>query len=99
LLNAMRADGRTRADDYALLLELPLRSRSATLLAYHYVAGRVEQGRARDDGTAITTIFTGRPARSIINRIMRDLGRSPSIPPGLCRHVALDAECGITKLR
>jgi nitronate monooxygenase len=28
----------------------------------------------RDDGTALTNVFTGRPARGIINRLMRDLG-------------------------
>jgi nitronate monooxygenase len=29
---------------------------------------------ARDDDTALTNLFTGRPARSIINRLMRELG-------------------------
>ncbi|MDP9811510.1 nitronate monooxygenase [Rhizobium tibeticum] len=29
---------------------------------------------AGDDSTAITNVFTGRPARGIVNRIMRDLG-------------------------
>ncbi len=29
---------------------------------------------ARDDNTALTNVFTGRPARGIINRLMRDLG-------------------------
>jgi nitronate monooxygenase len=29
---------------------------------------------ARDDSTAITNVFTGRPARGIVNRLMRDLG-------------------------
>jgi nitronate monooxygenase len=35
---------------------------------------------ARDDSSALSTIFTGRPARSITNRIMRELG---AIPPGV----------------
>ncbi|MFD1725895.1 NAD(P)H-dependent flavin oxidoreductase [Rhizobium viscosum] len=29
---------------------------------------------ARDDNTALTNIFTGRPARGIVNRIMREIG-------------------------
>jgi nitronate monooxygenase len=29
---------------------------------------------ARDDATALTNIFTGRPARGLVNRIMRELG-------------------------
>ncbi|MRG55332.1 2-nitropropane dioxygenase [Phyllobacterium sp. SYP-B3895] len=28
----------------------------------------------RDDSTAITNVFTGRPARGVVNRLMRDLG-------------------------
>lgn len=30
--------------------------------------------RARDDNTALTNLFSGRPARGIMNRLMRDLG-------------------------
>jgi nitronate monooxygenase len=34
-----------------------------------------------DDGTALTNLFTGRPARGIMNRLMRDLGPiSPDVP-------------------
>jgi nitronate monooxygenase len=29
---------------------------------------------ARDDGTALTNIFTGRPARGLVNRVMREVG-------------------------
>jgi nitronate monooxygenase len=29
---------------------------------------------ARDNGTALTNVFTGRPARGLINRVMRELG-------------------------
>ncbi len=29
---------------------------------------------ARDDNTAVTNLFSGRPARGIVNRLMRDLG-------------------------
>src|SRR4029450_5261482 len=29
---------------------------------------------ARDDGTALTNLMTGRPARGIINRVMREIG-------------------------
>ena len=38
---------------------------------------------ARDDDTALTNVFTGRPARSIINRLMRELGpisEAPAFP-------------------
>lgn len=36
---------------------------------------------ARDDSTAITNVFTGRPARGVINRVMREAGPiSPEAP-------------------
>lgn len=39
---------------------------------------------ARDDGTALTNVFTGRPARGIVNRIMREVGpiaaQAPQFP-------------------
>ncbi len=35
---------------------------------------RAELIRARDDQTALTNLFSGRPARGIMNRIMRELG-------------------------
>ena len=28
----------------------------------------------RDDGTAVTNLMTGRPARGIVNRVMREIG-------------------------
>jgi nitronate monooxygenase len=36
---------------------------------------------ARDRPTAITNAFTGRPARGIVNRLMRDLGAMSDLPP------------------
>ena len=37
---------------------------------------------ATDDGTMLTNLFTGRPARGIVNRLMRELGPiSPLAPP------------------
>jgi nitronate monooxygenase len=36
---------------------------------------------ARDRSTAITNAFTGRPARGIVNRLMRDLGAMSDLPP------------------
>ena len=37
---------------------------------------------AADDGTALTNVFTGRPARGIFNRVMRELGPiSDAAPP------------------
>jgi len=39
---------------------------------------------ARDDQTALTNVFTGRPARGIVNRIMREIGpiskQAPAFP-------------------
>jgi nitronate monooxygenase len=36
---------------------------------------------AWDDDTALTRVFTGRPARGIVNRVMRELGPMSEIPP------------------
>jgi nitronate monooxygenase len=36
---------------------------------------------ARDDQTALTNLFTGRPARGIVNRIMRELGPLSEFAP------------------
>ncbi len=49
----------------------------ATLSPLHRAALK----SAREDETALTTIFTGRPARSIVNRAMRELGLLPSGVP------------------
>lgn len=39
---------------------------------------------ATDDGTAVTNVFTGRPARGLVNRVMRELGpltgEAPAFP-------------------
>jgi len=39
--------------------------------------------QARDDGTALTNLMTGRPARGLMNRLMRDFGpvsEAPAFP-------------------
>ena len=36
---------------------------------------------ARDDNTALTNLFSGRPARGIVNRLMRDLGPMNDVAP------------------
>jgi nitronate monooxygenase len=36
---------------------------------------------ARDDGTAVTNLMTGRPARGIVNRLMRELGPISDLAP------------------
>ena len=36
---------------------------------------------ASDDGTAITNLMTGRPARGLINRVMREIGPVNDIAP------------------
>jgi nitronate monooxygenase len=35
----------------------------------------------KDDETAITNVFTGRPARAIVNRFMREVGPMSELPP------------------
>jgi nitronate monooxygenase len=43
---------------------------------------RTALSSSRDDGTAITNLFTGRPARGLVNRLMRELGpMSDDVPP------------------
>lgn len=42
---------------------------------------RAALATARDDATAITNIFTGRPARGITNRVMRELGPMSPLAP------------------
>jgi nitronate monooxygenase len=37
-------------------------------------AGRVALAQARDDSTVITNVMTGRPARGVANRVMREVG-------------------------
>jgi nitronate monooxygenase len=37
-------------------------------------AHRAALQAARDDSTAVTNLFTGRPARGVVNRLMRELG-------------------------
>jgi len=45
---------------------------------------RAALGRATDDGTALTNVFTGRPARGLVNRAIRELGpltaEAPAFP-------------------
>ena len=36
---------------------------------------------ARDDGTALTNLMTGRPARGFINRVMREIGPVSDVAP------------------
>ncbi len=36
---------------------------------------------AKDDGSALTNVFTGRPARSIVNRAVREVGPLSDAPP------------------
>jgi nitronate monooxygenase len=42
---------------------------------------RAALNNARDDGTAITNLMTGRPARGIINRVMREIGPVSDVAP------------------
>ncbi|HEX7810960.1 MAG TPA: nitronate monooxygenase [Burkholderiales bacterium] len=49
----------------------------ATITAVHRKALKGESARH----TALTNLFTGRPARGIVNRVMRELGPVSSLPP------------------
>ena len=42
---------------------------------------RTALGAARDDGTALTNLFSGRPARGLMNRIMREIGPMSGLAP------------------
>jgi nitronate monooxygenase len=44
-------------------------------------AHRAALKSARDDGTALTNVFTGRPARSIVNRMVREVGPISDLAP------------------
>src|SRR5262249_10138090 len=37
--------------------------------------------RTADDGTVVTNVFTGRPARAIVNRAVRELGPMSDVAP------------------
>ena len=49
----------------------------ATITSMHRTALRA----ARDDGTALTNLFTGRPARGLFNRVMREAGPMSNLAP------------------
>ncbi len=55
---------------YLFCPEARLNARHAAALAH-----------ARDDNTALTNVFSGRPARGIVNRLMRDLGPMNAAAP------------------
>lgn len=42
---------------------------------------RAALSAGRDDGTALTNVFTGRPARGLVNRAVRELGPLPAEAP------------------
>jgi len=49
----------------------------ATVTSMHRTALQA----ARDDGTALTNLFTGRPARGLFNRVMREAGPMSNLAP------------------
>jgi nitronate monooxygenase len=49
----------------------------ATISHLHRAALR----EARDDGTALTNLFSGRPARGLVNRLMREVGPISDLAP------------------
>ncbi len=42
---------------------------------------RAALGAARDDGTALTNLFSGGPARGLVNRLMREIGPMSDAAP------------------
>ena len=42
---------------------------------------RLALGEARDDQTALTNVFSGRPARGLMNRVMREVGPMSDLAP------------------
>ena len=80
------ADGRGIAAAFALVARAVqigtayLRTPQATTSAAH----RQALAAARDDSTRLTNLFTGRPARGVVNRFIRDHGpinpRAPAFP-------------------
>lgn len=42
---------------------------------------RAALATARDDGTAVTNLMTGRPARGLVNRVMREIGPISAVAP------------------
>lgn len=77
------ADGRGVAAAFALGASAVqvgtayLRTPQATISAPHRAALR----QARDDATRLTNLFTGRPARGILNRFMREYGPMSDAAP------------------
>ena len=49
----------------------------ATITKMH----RAALGAARDDGTTLTNLFSGRPARGLYNRVMREVGAISDLTP------------------
>lgn len=78
------ADGRGVAAAFALGASAAqigtafLRSPEAKISKIH----RAALEKARDDATRLTTLFSGRPARGLVNRLIETLGpRHPAAPP------------------
>lgn len=44
-------------------------------------AHRVALARAKDNATALTNVFTGRPARTLVNRLVREVGPISELAP------------------
>ncbi len=61
-----------------------LRSHEATTSPLH----RARLAQARPDETVLTTLFSGRPARGLVNRIMQELGPRPLGVPAFPRATA-----------
>ena len=77
------ADGRGIAAAHALGASGVQIGTAYLLTSESTVSGlhRIALGSARDDGTALTNVFTGRPARGLVNRIVREIGPiSPDAP-------------------
>jgi len=75
----------SRTDVQALLAAgaAAVQAGSAYLLCPEAKTSAVHRAALRQPGrdTAVTNLFTGRPARGLVNRLMRDLGALSSLPP------------------
>jgi len=76
---------RGSADLRALLAHLRERARPVLdrmpIVPDHKALLSTDGGLCPDDGTALTNLMTGRPARGFYNRVMRDVGPMAEVAP------------------
>lgn len=80
------AGGITRRTDVEAMLALgacAVQAGTAYLCCPEATTSAVHRAALREDGreSAVTNLFSGRPARGLMNRLMRDLGPMSPLPP------------------